>query len=339
MTDSKARIRTLQVIDSHTGGEPTRVVLDGGPDLGAGPLAERLDRCQDQFDSFRRAVVTEPRGSDVLVGALLVPPHAADCDFGVVFFNNVGLLGMCGHGMIGVIETLKYLGRLDGNQCRIETPVGSVACRLHEDQSVSIENVDSYRTASDVKLDVDGIGTVVGDVAWGGNWFFLVREPQQDVSIDKVTHLSQIAVDIRTAVHQAGFPQVDHIELFGKPDAPDADLRNFVLCPGLEFDRSPCGTGTSAKLACLAADGKVLPGQAWVQEGVLGSTFVSSFQWADQSKSVIRPEVRGRAFITAESQLRMDSDDPFAWGIGALRGAGVGETGSTKQPQNNTSSS
>ncbi len=339
MTDSKARIRTLQVIDSHTGGEPTRVVIDGGPELGTGPLTERLDRCQQQFESFRCAVVTEPRGSDVLVGALLVPPHAADCDFGVVFFNNVGLLGMCGHGMIGVVETLKHLGRLDRNHCRIETPVGSVVCRLHEDQSVSIENVDSYRAASDVKLDVDGIGTVVGDVAWGGNWFFLVREPHQDVSLDQVTRLSQIAVDIRAAVHQAGFPQVDHVELFGEPHDPDADLRNFVLCPGLEFDRSPCGTGTSAKLACLAADGKVQPGQVWTQEGILGSTFVASFQWADQSKSVIRPEVRGRAFVTAESRLRMDPDDPFAWGIGALRGIEVGETGTSEQANKITSAS
>jgi len=311
----------LRVIDSHTGGEPTRVVIEGGPDLGFGPLDERLNTFQERFDEFRRAVVMEPRGSDVLVGALLVVPHDESCDAGVIFFNNVGYLGMCGHGMIGVVETLKHLGRIEGDRCRVETPVGVVASQLHEDGSISIENVDSFRAASDVKLDVDDLGTVVGDVAWGGNWFFLVREPTQEIELSQADRLSKLASEIRDAVHDAGFPQVDHVELFGEPHAPDADTRNFVLCPGLEFDRSPCGTGTSAKLACLAADGKLQPGQSWVQEGVLGSVFRGSFEWVDEDKAAIRPCVRGRAFVTAESTLRIDPDDPFAWGIGAMSGA------------------
>lgn len=325
MTDSIDSIHKIRVVDSHTGGEPTRVVIDGGPDLGPGPLTARLDCFRDQHDAFRRAIVTEPRGSDVLVGASLLQPHDSSCDAAVLFFNNVGYLGMCGHGMIGVIETLKFLDRIDGDRCRVETPVGIVDCRLHDDGSVSIGNVESYRAESDVKVDVDGVGTVVGDVAWGGNWFFLVREPTQEIDLSQVTRLSDLAVEIRQAVHSAGYPQVDHVELFGEPFDPDADVRNFVLCPGLEFDRSPCGTGTSAKLACLAADGKLQPGQEWVQEGILGSTFAATFQWADEERKSIRPEVRGRAFITAESQLRIADDDPFGWGIGALRGASVGE--------------
>ncbi len=328
MSDSKT-IHTLQVIDSHTGGEPTRVIIAGGPDLGVGPLDKRLVLFREQHDAFRRAAVTEPRGSDVLVGALLVDPHDASCDAGVIFFNNVGYLGMCGHGMIGVVETLKHIGQIEADHCTIETPVGKVACQLHDDGSVTIENVDSYRAASDVKLDVDGIGTVVGDVAWGGNWFFLVREPMQEIELSRANLLSNLASEIRSGVHQAGYPQVDHVELFGEPHDPDADLRNFVLCPGLEFDRSPCGTGTSAKLACLAADGKLQPGKTWVQEGILGSTFLASYQWADASKGLIHPRVRGRAFVTAESQLRIHSEDPFAWGIGALRGAAGSQPGAS----------
>ena len=326
MSEATNLTHVLNVVDSHTGGEPTRVVIDGGPDLGDGPISERLNRFRDEFDAFRQATVTEPRGSDVLVGALLLEAHDASCDVAVIFFNNVGYLGMCGHGMIGVIETLKFLNRIDGDRCRVETSVGIVDCQLHDDGSVSIENVDSYRSDMDVKLEVEGVGTVVGDVAWGGNWFFLVREPTQDIQISRVTRLSKLAVEIRNAVHAAGFPQVDHVELFGEPFDPDADMRNFVLCPGLEFDRSPCGTGTSAKLACLASDGKLQPGQSWIQEGILGSTFTASYEWSDQAKSRIRPQVRGRAFVTAESRLRIDVEDPFAWGIGALRGDRVGES-------------
>ncbi|MEM1067677.1 MAG: proline racemase family protein [Planctomycetota bacterium] len=336
MSELQPEVQLVDVVDSHTGGEPTRVIVQGGPDLGDGSLQDRLDLLREQHDAFRRAVVTEPRGSDVLVGALLVEPYDATCDVGVIFFNNVGYLGMCGHGMIGVIETLKHLGHIHGNACKAETPVGVVNCQLHEDGSISFENVESYREASDVKLDVNGIGTVIGDVAWGGNWFFLVREPTQEIDLSLVTQLSEIAVNIRHAVHETGFPLVDHVELFGEPFDAEADMRNFVLCPGLEFDRSPCGTGTSAKVACLAADGKLQPGQDWVQEGILGSTFVASFQWSDGPGSSIRPRVRGRAYITAESQLRIDANDPFGWGIGALRGASVGNDCDTESKEKAT---
>lgn len=305
----------IHVIDSHTAGEPTRVVVDGGPPLGDGSLKKRLDRFRTEFDLFRTAIVTEPRGSNVLVGALLCEPSDPSCFAGVIFFNNVGYLGMCGHGMIGVIETLKARGEITTGECRIETPVGVVTTTIHSDGSVSVNNVDSYRVACDVKVDADGVGTVVGDIAWGGNWFFLIREPPHDLDFDKIPELKSIAASIRDAVNEAGYPEVDHVELFGEPHHRDADSRNFVLCPGLEYDRSPCGTGTSAKLACLAADGKLQPDQPWVQEGILGTSFVGRYQWSDKSKKRIRPVITGRAFVTADCRLKLNDQDPFCWGI------------------------
>jgi 4-hydroxyproline epimerase len=274
-----------------------------------------LRRFRTQFDSYRTAVVCEPRGSDVLVGALLCTPADPSCLAGVIFFNNVGYLGMCGHGMIGVIETLKSLGRISCGETRIETPVGVVTTHLHEDASVSVDNVESYRVVSDVKIDADGVGTVVGDIAWGGNWFFITHEPRQQIALDRVVPLRSIALAIRGAVTQAGHPEVDHVELFGDAHHPDSDSRNFVLCPGGQYDRSPCGTGTSAKLACLAADGKLRPGQPWIQEGILGTSFVAHYRWSDESKQRIRPVIKGRAFVTAESRLRLSREDPFCWGI------------------------
>jgi 4-hydroxyproline epimerase len=292
-------------------------VIAGGPDLGSGPIDQRLECFRSQHDLYRSAIVNEPRGSDVLVGALLCEPSDPASLAGVIFFNNVGFLGMCGHGLIGVIETLKYLGRFSTGVCQIETPVGLVMAEADQDGSVRIANVESYRAASDVKVETEGLGTVVGDVAWGGNWFFLVREPSQELSLDRVTDLTSIATSIRHAVNAAGFPQVDHIELFGDATHPEADSKNFVLCPGLQYDRSPCGTGTSAKLACLAADGKLLPGDRWIQEGILGTCFGASYQWSDVAKKRIVPTIQGQAYISADLRLLLNNEDPFRWGIRA----------------------
>jgi len=309
-----ANLHRIQVVDSHTGGEPTRVVISGGPDLGTGPLSERVQRLSSQFDRFRSAVVNEPRGSDVLVGALLVPPHAPDCDFGVIFFNNVGPLGMCGHGTIGLMVTLAHLGRVRPGTHRIDTPVGPVSATLHEDGSVSVANVPSYRHKSPVVVQVPGIGAVSGDVAWGGNWFFLVHSPVWELSIQNVETLTDVSWRIRQAVNKQGFPEVDHVELFGAPGC-GGHSRNFVLCPGKAYDRSPCGTGTSAKLACLAADGKLEEGQAWIQEGILGSSFQGEYQWEDRVRGRVLPVVTGTAHVTAEATLILSDVDPFQWGI------------------------
>ena len=307
-------LQRIQVVDSHTGGEPTRVVLSGGPDLGAGPLSERVQRWVAQFDRFRSAVVNVPRGSDVLVGALLVPPHDPGCDFGVIFFNNVGPLGMCGHGTIGLMVTLAHLGRVKPGTHRIDTPVGPVSATLHPDGRVSVANVASYRHRASVTVDVPGIGGVTGDVAWGGNWFFLVRTPVWELSIQAVETLTDVSWRIRQAINAQGFPEVDHVELFGPPGC-GGHSRNFVLCPGKAYDRSPCGTGTSAKLACLAADGKLAEGEVWVQEGILGSAFEGEYRWEDRARGRVLPVVTGTAHVTAEATLLLKEEDPFQWGI------------------------
>ena len=310
-------MRSIRVIDSHTAGEPTRLVMEGGPDLGEGPLAERVQRFRVRFDDYRCAVVNEPRGSDPLVGALLVKPHRADCDFGVIYFNNVGYLGMCGHGTIGLIASLKFAGKLAPGAFKVDTPVGAVDVQLHGDGRVSVANVVSYRSHARVAVDVPGVGRVAGDVAWGGNWFFLVSDHGQVIDLPHVEALTDFSWRVRETINNQGHPLVDHVELFGPAVKAGAHSRNFVLCPGKAYDRSPCGTGTSAKLACLAADGKMGEGEAWVQESLIGSSFESSFRWHDRAKGEVVPIITGAAYITGESVLRLDPDDPFCWGIRA----------------------
>ena len=304
----------LQVIVSHTGGEPTRVVVAGGPDLGPGPLAGRAKVFRERYDHYRAAIVNEPRGSDVLVGALLVEPHKADCTCGVIFFNNVGLLGMCGHGTIGLLATLAHMGRIQPGIHRIDTVVGVVTARLYEDGRVSIRNVPSYREAKGVSVEVPGIGVVKGDVAWGGNWFFLVEDPGLRLELSNIGQLAETAWKIRQAVKDQGFPGVDHVELFGPPCDPLNHSRNFVLCPGKAYDRSPCGTGTSAKLACLHEDGKLRPGEVWRQERIIGSVFEGSVEELDGQ---VIPVIAGQAWVTGECTLLLNESDPFCWGIQA----------------------
>jgi 4-hydroxyproline epimerase len=305
----------IRVIDSHTGGEPTRLVLEGGPDLGGGPLAERVQIFRETFDRFRSAIVNEPRGSDTVVGALLCPPHRADCSLGVIFFNNVDYLGMCGHGTIGLVASLAHAARLAPGRLRIDTPVGPVDAELHADGRIDVANVPSYRKARGVTVEVAGLGPVRGDVAWGGNWFFLVDAQGRRLSLADVEPLTDFTWRVRQALNAQGFPEVDHVELFGPSPNAGADCRNFVLCPGKAYDRSPCGTGTSAKLACLAADGALAEGEPWIQESVIGSAFSASFRWLDQSLGTIAPTISGRAHVTAESTLLLDAADPFCWGI------------------------
>jgi len=304
----------VKVIDSHTGGEPTRVVIEGGPDLGAGPLSGRVDRFNENYDDFRKSILLEPRGSDVLVGAILVEPHEPDCAAGVIFFNNVGTLGMCGHGTIGLVVTLAHLGRIFPGQHRIDTPVGVVTAVLGNDGSVAITNVSSFRTRKDLAIQVPGVGEVRGDLAWSGNWFYLVTSLREDLTVDRIEELTALTWNIRLAANAQGFPEIDHVELFG-PGQSGGHSRNFVMCPGKAYDRSPCGTGTSAKLACLAADGKLAEGETWIQESVIGSTFEGSYQWLDQAKGEILPTIKGAAYIMAETTLCFDPADPFRNGI------------------------
>jgi 4-hydroxyproline epimerase len=308
---------SVQIIDSHTAGEPTRVVIDGGPDLGGGPLVERLARFRERYDNFRSGVVNEPRGSDVVVGAILLEPFDLTCKAAVIYFNNVGYLGMCGHGTIGLVRTLQHMGRIGPGEHRIETPSGVVTTTLHASGQVTVENVPAYRLKQGVSLDVPGYGLVQGDVAWGGNWFFLANVPAVSLALANVGEITKCAQAVKLTLTEqgisgAGGAEIDHVELFGSPESKDADSRNFVLCPGNAYDRSPCGTGTSAKMACLYADGHLVPGQVWRQEGILGTYFDGSVAVKDGQ---VVPSITGEAFITGEARLFFEEKDPFCWGI------------------------
>jgi len=310
-------IRRVKVVDSHTGGEPTRVVISGGPDLGNDALSNRVARFRNEYDDFRRAVVNEPRGSDAVVGALLCPPVDKSCVTGVIYFNGVSYLGMCGHGTIGVVATLAYLKRIGPGAHGIETPVGIVVAHLDEEGKVEVANVPSYRLATNVRVEVPGIGPVTGDIAWGGNWFFLVKEHSEELVLENLDRLMDFTLRVREALAQAGITgvgghEIDHVELFAPSKLAGVDSKNFVLCPGKAYDRSPCGTGTSAKLACLVADGKLREGEVWRQESIVGSVFEGRVKVID---NVVHPRIKGSAFITAESDLIIDARDPLAMGI------------------------
>ncbi len=312
------RMHRIDIIDSHTAGEPTRVVLGGFPDLGGGSLRQRRERLAREFDHWRAALACEPRGSDTMVGALLLPPEDPSACTAVIFFNNVGCLGMCGHGTIGVVRTLAELGRIQPGRHRIETPVGMVGVELFDDGRVAVDNVESWRHLHDVAVAVPGHGVVRGDVAWGGNWFFITTQAPCALTLSNQRELSAYTEAIRLALERDGITgadgAIDHVEVnAAAPDGSGA-ARNFVLCPGLAYDRSPCGTGTSAKLACLAADGKLVEGASWVQQGILGSAFEASYRRGARG---ILPRIIGQAWITARATLLIDDADPFAWGIGS----------------------
>ncbi len=313
-----SRMHIVEFVDSHTGGEPTRVVVSGFPDLGGGTLAERLQRLRAGHDQWRRATAREPRGSDAMVGALLLEPEDPQCCAGVIFFNNVGYLGMCGHGTIGLVRTLQHLGRIAPGRHRLDTPVGSIGVELHDDGRVSVENVESYRHAKDVVLDVPDYGSVRGDVAWGGNWFFITADSPVPLDFANERALTRYTEAVRATLVREGITgaqgaEIDHIEINGPATDDNADGRNFVLCPGLAYDRSPCGTGSSAKVACLAADGKLAPGEVWRQAGILGSVFELRYQ---PGPIGVLPRITGSAYVTAQGQLLIDEADALAWGIG-----------------------
>jgi 4-hydroxyproline epimerase len=309
-------MRRIQVIDSHTGGEPTRVIIAGGPDLGDGSLVDQRKRFQCHHDAFRRAVICEPRGSDVLVGALLCQTTDPQCETGVIFFNNVGYLGMCGHGTIGVAVTLGHLGRISAGSFVFESPVGRIPIEYDGSNTVTLENVPSYRHAKNVAVDVKGFGTVTGDVAWGGNWFFLLNDHRESLDVAHIGRLIDATQRIKAALRENNVTgengmEIDHIELCGPPADTRNHGRNFVLCPGGAFDRSPCGTGTCAKVACLAADGVLKPGEIWRQESILGSVFTASYR---NDGNLLIPKISGQAYVTAEATLLIDDADPLGWG-------------------------
>ena len=319
----------FKIIDSHTGGEPTRMVYNGFPDLVGDTIQDKLQSFKQNFDHLRQSIILEPRGNDVLVGALLLPASNPKATAGIIFFNNTGYLGMCGHGTIGVIISLAYQQKISAGVHWLETPVGLVKATLHDDNSCSVQNVPSYRHKKQVEIHVPQLGLIRGDIAWGGNWFFLVSEHGQDIQASNVKQLTQVTMQIKQALVAANITgenggEIDHIELFADSDDTKVDSKNFVLCPGSAYDRSPCGTGTSAKLACLAADNRLAPEQLWQQQGIVGSVFTGSYQHATDLNNIesttypehtIIPTIRGHAYVCAETTLIVQEDDPFKWGI------------------------
>jgi 4-hydroxyproline epimerase len=308
----------MRVIDSHTAGEPTRLVVEGGPDLGSGSLIEKAARLEAEHMDFCASVVLEPRGHDAIIGALLLPPSQPDYAAAVIYFNNLQNLGMCGHATIGLAVTLAHMGRIEPGGHKFETPVGIVEVDLQDANTVSVVNVESYRLHKGISVDVPGQGKITGDVAWGGNWFFLVKDSPIELTLDNVPALTAYTKAIRQALENGGVTGtggawIDHIELFGPPKDPAAQSRNFVLCPGGAYDRSPCGTGCSAKLACLAEDGLLAPGKDWIQESVIGSTYRISYE-PGTGKGVI-PTITGQAFVTSDANLIFNPADPYCLGI------------------------
>ena len=310
-------VERIKVIDSHTGGEPTRVVVQGGPDLGNGSMAERLEIFKTQYDNYRTAIIGEPRGSDVVVGAMLCEPVNPNNAAGLLFFNNAGYLGMCGHGSMGFLVTLFHIGRIGLGQHSIETPVGEITATLEDANTVVINNVPSYRKTKNMTVEVEGYGVFTGDLAWGGNWFFICGDHGLDLSYSKIDELSEYSNAIMAQIVKDNILPEDqlemlHVEFYVASEKEGVDVKSFVMCPGNQYDRSPCGTGTSAKMSCLVADGKLAEGDTWRQESVIGSVFEGSVTLKNDE---ILPHIKGQAHVCAENTLLLDSEDPFVWGI------------------------
>ena len=307
----------MHVIDSHTGGEPTRVILDGVPELGTGSLADRARRLATEQEAFYRAIMLEPRGQPAMAGALLVAPVDPSCVTGVIYFDVDAVLGMCGHGTIGLAVTLAHLGRIGVGTHRIETPAGVVKVELHDANTVAVTNIESRRVRRDVSLNIPDHGAITGDIAYGGNWFFIVDPSPIPVTPGNIAAMTGLTIAIREASIAAGAggeqgEPVDHVILQGH-SANGAHGRNFVLCPDNNYDRSPCGTGSSARLACLAADGQLAAGEEIEQESVIGSSYRLSYQ--PGSNGGVIPRITGQAFVMAETTLIFDGQDPFRTGI------------------------
>ena len=321
MTRSGGPPERLRVIDSHTIGEPTRVVLDeslvAGLDLGGGSVRDRRDRFRDRCDHVRSALVGDPRGTTAMVGVILVPPADPTCRFGAFYVNRVGYLDMCGHATIGLAVTLGARGIIEPGDFRLESPAGVVGVTWHGGGEASFECVPPRRIAQNLALACDDGSRVTGDVATSGLWCYLCRDHGLPVEPTAIPALTARAWSIRRALEARGLSGdggevIDHVVLLGPPRDPGNDGRAFVLCPDGAFDRSPCGTGTSALVGCLFEDGILTAGRTWRQESVLGGVYEASIR---RERDILVPTVRGRAWLTAETTLHFAGDDPYRTGL------------------------
>lgn len=329
-------MKPLFLIDTHTGGEPTRVVFNDGAFLPDGVNDDAIEirrRLSQEADWIRRSILLEPRGSESMVGALVTLDNSGassndSLKASIVFFNNTGYLGMCGHGLIGVVEAMRYRGDLAPGEHRFATPAGVIVATLHDDNLVSFENVPSYRYRKNVRVRInvpasDSSGgvrladEVVGDIAYGGNWFFLVKV--DSVQANHLASLMRYSLAIKSALQRdeitgADGAEIDHIELCQTYDDDPLGGKTFVLCPGGHYDRSPCGTGTAAKVACLVDDGELSLRQTWTQESIIGSRFTATHRIVDGQTRVT---ITGRAFVNGETRCVFHNEDPFRFGIGS----------------------
>jgi proline racemase len=329
--------QVLQAVDSHTAGEPTRIVTGGLPPVAGATMAEKRAALRIRHDALRRALVHEPRGHDAIVVAYLVPPCHPDAHAGVVFCNDVGYLGMCGHGAIGVATVLVGMGMVPAQEPEtrvvLDTPAGLVPCRVAVSngraRAVTITNVPSFQFRQRAIAAVPGFGKVAADIAWGGNWFAFVEAAQLGLHVDKA-HLPQLlpaAIAVREAlaangvrgVHpESGEEQlVDHVKLFDALEGPTPGARAMTLCPGTAYDRSPCGTGTSAKLAVLHSKGELGVGEWFTSESVIGTRFRARIAATTQvgQFAAIVPEIEGAAYVTGLQTFVLDPEDPCVHGL------------------------
>lgn len=329
--------QVIQAVDSHTAAEPTRVITGGLPMIRGATMADKRDELKRLHDPIRRSLVLEPRGHDAIILAYLLPPTHDDADLGVVFANDAGYLGMCGHGAIGLATTAVAMGLVAAvepvTEITLDTPVGLIKCRVAVEggrpKSVTITNVPSFLYRQRVVVDVHGFGKVAADIAYGGNWFAFVEADQLGLMVEKahLPVLMQAAIAIREALVRDGVRGVhpdsgeeeviDHVKLFVPLDGEHHGARALTLCPGTAYDRSPCGTGTSAKLAVLHAKGELKTGEQFDSESVLGTRFAARVvaETTVGEFPAIVPEITGSAWITSFATFVIDPDDPCRHGI------------------------
>ncbi len=307
----------IHYTDLHTEGEPTRVITSGFPDLGTGSILQRSEMMTKNFSDLCSGIVREPRGHEAMVAALLLEPADKSCDHGVIFFNNVGSLGMCGHGTMGVVRALRDQGFMGSDTVTFETPAGNVDAAIDEAGRISVVNVESYCYRRQVEVELSSGQKVIGDIAWGGNWFFLTGSNGWPLDVRESPILIDFASEIRVALESNGIcgeggAPIDHVELHESLQGGQQGVRSFVMCPGMEWDRSPCGTGASATVASMADQQLISPGETWIQESILGGRFEVTYELGERG---IIPTISGRAWPCSRGELIFEEDDPFRSGF------------------------
>jgi 4-hydroxyproline epimerase len=329
---------TFTCIDAHTCGNPVRVVTGGGPALRGTSMSEFRQRFMAEYDWIRTGLMYEPRGHDMMSGAILYPPFSKENDIGFLFIETSGCLPMCGHGTIGTVTVIiehELVKPKTPGLLRIEVPAGVVEASYTLEkgyvESVRIRNVASYLDSTDLQVDCPGIGRLTFDVAYGGN-FYAIIDPQKDfASLDQLTAaevirlspiMRQLINDKYTFVHPVdkSIFGCHHIQWTGKPRDSRANGRNAVFYGEKAIDRSPCGTGTSARIAQWAAKGKLKKGEPFVHESIIGSLFTGKVEEETEigDKKAIIPSIEGWARVTGLNTIFIDDRDPYAHGFQVL---------------------